>query len=51
MVTHALEKGLELATQAIIIEAGEVVFQSAGPVDAAEFAVVYREHVAEGAVA
>ena len=51
MVTHALEKGLELATQAIIIEAGEVVFQSAGPVDAAEFAAVYREHVAEGAVA
>ena len=28
-----------------------IVFRSAGPVDAAEFAAVYREHVTEGAVA
>ena len=51
MVTHAPEKGLELATQAIIVEAGGVVFRSAGPVAAAAFAAVYREHVPEGPVA
>jgi len=51
MVTHAVEKGLELATQAVIVEAGQVVFRSAGPIDAAAFAAVYREHVSEGPVA
>ena len=48
MVTHAMEKGLELATQAIIIEAGEVVLRSAGPIDAAAFGAAYHEHVSAG---
>jgi heme exporter protein A len=51
MVTHSIQKGLELATQALIIDGGKVVFASAGGVDPSAFTAVYREHVQEGSVA
>ena len=51
MVTHSIQKGLELATQVLIIDGGKVVFTSAGGVDPAAFTAVYREHVQEGSVA
>jgi heme exporter protein A len=50
MVTHSIQKGLELATQALIIEGGTVVHTSPGGVDPVAFAAVYREHVHEGSL-
>jgi heme exporter protein A len=50
MVTHSIQKGLELATQALIIDGGKVVHTSAGGVDPVAFAAVYREHVQEGSL-
>ena len=51
MVTHYIQKGLELATQVLIIDGGKAVFASAGGVDPSAFTAVYREHVQEGSVA
>ena len=51
MVTHNIEKGLELATQVMIVDGGKVVFASQGGIDAAAFKAVYREHVRAGSVA
>jgi len=51
MVTHSIQKGLELATQVLIIDGGKAVFASAGGVDPSAFTAVYREHVQEGSVA
>ena len=50
MVTHNIEKGLELATQVMIVDGGRIVFGSRGGIDVAAFKVVYREHVREGSV-
>ena len=50
MTTHNLGKGLELADQVMILDAGRVVFRQTGRPAAADFAAVYREHVRSGAV-
>ncbi len=51
MVTHNIQKGLELGTQVMIIDGGKIVFEGKGAVDAKAFSAVYREHVREGSVA
>ncbi|MGZ4200310.1 MAG: ABC transporter ATP-binding protein [Thermoleophilia bacterium] len=48
MVTHHIQKGLELASQVAILDGGRVVFHQRGRVDASAFTSVYREHVHEG---
>ena len=50
MTTHNLGKGLELADQVMILDAGRVVFRQTGRPAAADFAAVYREHVRAEAV-
>jgi heme exporter protein A len=50
MVTHHIQKGLELASQVMIVDGGRVVFRQTGAVDGDAFTAVYREHVSEGAV-
>jgi heme exporter protein A len=50
MVTHNIDKGLEWATEVLIIEGGVVVHRDGGGIDPGEFAAVYRRHVHEGAV-
>ena len=50
MVTHHIQKGLELASQVLIVDGGRVVFRQTGAVDDAAFTAVYREHVSEGAL-
>ena len=51
MVTHHIQKGLELASQVLILDGGRIVFRQTGAVDPQAFTAVYREHVREGAVA
>ena len=51
MVTHHIQKGLELASQVLILDGGRIVFRQTGAVDPQAFTAVYREHVSEGAVA
>ena len=48
MVTHHIQKGLELASQVAILDGGRVVFHQKGRVDGDAFTSVYREHVHEG---
>jgi heme exporter protein A len=48
MVTHHIQKGLELASQVLILDGGRVVFRQSGTVDHGAFTAVYREHVREG---
>ena len=50
MTTHDLDKGLELADQVLILDAGRVVFRQTGRPAGTDFAAVYREHVRVGAV-
>ena len=50
MVTHNIAKGLEWASQVMIIDGGRVVYERAAGVDTAAFHAVYREHVQEGSV-
>ncbi len=48
MVTHNLEKGLALSTQALILSGGEIVFQQKGEeMDPSVIRDVYREKVKE----
>ncbi|MFZ3062959.1 MAG: ABC transporter ATP-binding protein [Actinomycetota bacterium] len=48
MVTHNLEKGLSLSTQALILSGGEVVFHEKGEkIDSSVIRDVYRERVKE----
>ena len=49
MVTHHIEKGLELATRLMIVDGGSIVWEHAAGVAHDTFNAVYREHVQEGA--
>ncbi len=50
MVTHNIAKGLEWASQVMIIDGGRIVYEHAAGVDTDAFHAVYREHVQEGSV-
>lgn len=46
MVTHDLGKGLEISTEAMIIENGKIVYKKAHEnLDKEEFCLIYRDHV------
>ena len=51
MVTHNIAKGLEWATDLMIIESGRIAYEHAAGVDHESFSAVYREHVNDGSVA
>ncbi len=50
MVTHHIEKGLELATRLMILDGGKIVWEHGAGVARDAFDAVYREHVQEGSV-
>jgi heme exporter protein A len=50
MVTHHIEKGLELATRLMIVDGGKIVWEHGAGVGRDTFNAVYREHVQEGSV-
>ena len=50
MVTHHIEKGLELATRLMIVDGGKIVWEHDAGVARDTFNAVYREHVQEGSV-
>ena len=50
MVTHHIQKGLELGTRLMIVDGGKIVWEHAAGVAPDTFNAVYREHVQEGSV-
>lgn len=46
MITHNLDKGLEMCTEAMIIDSGKIVYhRPSRDIDLEEFSAVYRDHV------
>jgi heme exporter protein A len=50
MVTHHIEKGLELASRLMIVDGGQIVWEHDAGVARETFNAVYHEHVQEGSV-
>jgi len=50
MVTHHIQKGLELATRLMILDGGKITWEHEAALPQDTFDAVYREHVQEGSV-